>query len=1063
MSSRNSNTFPDVPLYHGPYAPSHAGRSGRRPFRRPLSRLFSAVFRWVLVGLAQVSIATAVYAIDPNRAMSQYLRDRWGTERGFPGGPVYAITQTADGYLWIGTEKGLVRFDGLNFRLFQHATTPLLPAGPVLGLTPDADGNLWIRSRSGGVLRYHDQTFENVLPEFGRNEVGITAMSSGKDGAVLVSALTNGIVRFGGGKFDRLANMPELPNFLVISLAETVNGDVWLGTRDAGLFCLTAGRIATVAGKLPDRKINCLLPISDREIWIGTDNGVAQWNGTETTISGVPAALDHVQVLSMLKDRDANIWLGTAGGLLRLNGGRVSSLDGRGRRPGGVVTALFEDREGNLWIGNPQGIERLRDSAFVTYAAPEGMPSESNGPVYVDSEDRTWFAPSDGGLFWLKDGQVGRVAAAGLDGDVVYSIAGGKGDVWVGRQRGGLTRLTSRGGALAAQAYTQADGLAQNSVYAVHQSRDGSVWAGTLSGGVSRFAAGRFTTYTTADGLASNTVASILEGADGTMWFATPNGLSALSNGRWRGYTVQEGLPSENVNCLLEDLTGVLWIGTSGGLAFLSDGRIQIPTGAPAALREQVLGMAEDRSGSLWVATSNDILRLNRDQLLDGGDGDVREFGLADGLHGMEGVKRHRSVVTGPAGRVWFSMNRGLSVVDPKRLMRGSIPAMVRIRSISADGKPIDMGGSVRIPSARQRVTFSFAGLSLSVPERVKFRYKLDGFEADWSEPIAANEAIYTNLGPGSYRFRVIASNSDGVWNSDEAVISFEIEPVFWQTWWFRSLGLLACAFAALILYRLRMHQLTRQLNLRFEERLAERTRIAQELHDTLLQGFLSASMQLHVAVDKLPVQSPARPPLGRVLELMRHVIEEGRNAVRGLRSPDSRESLDLERAFSRIQEELALEEQVGFRVVVEGRPRPLHPIIRDEVYSIGREALVNAFRHSRARSIEVEVEYIANHLRILVRDDGCGIDPEVLRAGRDGHWGLSGMRERAERIGARLKVWSRAAAGTEVELSIPGHVAFQGHTSRSLWGRFSRGLVTRIARARATESSEPAKSETDK
>lgn len=260
--------------------------------------------------------------------------------------------------------------------------------------------------------------------------------------------------------------------------------------------------------------------------------------------------------------------------------------------------------------------------------------------------------------------------------------------------------------------------------------------------------------------------------------------------------------------------------------------------------------------------------------------------------------------------------------------------------------------------------------------------------------------------------------------------------PVFWQTWWFQLSCVVAGIIAIVAFYRFRLHQLTRQLNLRFEERLAERTRIAQELHDTLLQGFLSASMQLHVASDRLPADSPAKPMVTHVLQLMGQVIEEGRNAVRGLRSPDTNGSLDLEQAFSRVQQELALEEEIDFRVIVEGRSRPLHPIIRDEVYAIGREALVNAFRHARAQSIEVEVEYVANHLGILVRDDGCGIDPQVLHSGREGHWGLSGMRERADRIGAKFKVRSRAATGTEVELSVPGHVAFpsQSSTGRLKW-----------------------------
>lgn len=270
------------------------------------------------------------------------------------------------------------------------------------------------------------------------------------------------------------------------------------------------------------------------------------------------------------------------------------------------------------------------------------------------------------------------------------------------------------------------------------------------------------------------------------------------------------------------------------------------------------------------------------------------------------------------------------------------------------------------------------------------------------------------------------------------AVASTLGTPAFWQTWWFRSLIGLACLFALFALYRYRLRLLTRQLNVRFEERLAERLRIAQELHDTLLQGVISASMQLHVVVDNLAADSPARAPLNHIQQLMGQVVEEGRNAVQGLRT-DVTHSLDLEQAFSRLRQDLRVEESSGFRVVVEGRPRPLHPFIRDEVYSIGREALVNAFRHSRAESIQVEVEYGTNHLRVLISDDGCGIDSEVLRSGRDGHWGMSGMRERAERIGARLKVRSRAASGTEVELYVPSHVAYGAQSSARRFRWFAR------------------------
>jgi signal transduction histidine kinase len=395
-------------------------------------------------------------------------------------------------------------------------------------------------------------------------------------------------------------------------------------------------------------------------------------------------------------------------------------------------------------------------------------------------------------------------------------------------------------------------------------------------------------------------------------------------------------------------------------------------------------------------------------------------------------------VVADTLGRIWFSMNRAISVVDPDRLNRSEVPVIVHIQSVAADNVPIILGSSIRIPSGHQRVSFDFAGLNLSDPERVRFRFKLDGYDRDWVGPVQRREAIYTNLSPGPYRFHVTASNTNAVWNGDEAILDFEMAPAFWQTWWFRLCIVAACALAVVALYRLRLRQLTQQLNMRFEERLGERTRIAQELHDTLLQGFLSASMQLHVAVDRLPPDSPAKSPLGRVLQLMGQVIDEGRNAVQGLRSPQSG-SLNLEQAFARTQQELAIEGDAGFRVIVIGQPRPLHPMLRDEVYRIGREALVNAFRHSRAKSIEIELEYAASWLRVVVRDNGCGIDPPMLQSGRQGHWGLSGMRERAERVGAKLQVWSRPAAGTEVQLSVPSQVAYQSVSSRRALGWFSR------------------------
>ena len=977
------------------------------------------------LALVAVCFGATPGALDGGRAMSQYIRDQWGGDKGFPGGPVYAITQTADGYLWIGAEKGLVRFDGLTFHLFEPKGTTTSAGPTVLGVAPAADGSVWARLRGQALVRYHQGALENILSSTGPPESVVSAMSRGRGDTMLLATLARGALANRDGRFDQVAPAAALGSF-VIAMAEARDGGFWLGTRDAGLLRVQGGAVQPITQGLPDLKVNCLLAGDDGELWVGTDKGIARWNGAEMTRSGIPAALHAVPALAMIRDQASNLWIAAGrSGLVRLTSQGIATVDSD-ERSDRHVSAVFEDRDGNLWVGTDRGIERWRDPVFTAYSVAEGLPSGGTGPIYVDHTGRVWFAPTMGGLGWLRDGVVHTVSQAGLDRDVVYSIDGAADDVWVGRQRGGVTRLRASPAGLQIERFTKADGLAEDSVYAVMRASDGAVWAGTLSGGATRIKNREFTTYTKASGLASNSVSAIAEGSDGTIWFATPDGLSALSRGGWRTYTTRHGLPSNDVSTLLYDRGGHLWIGTGSGLALFQDGEIRGFPDGPSALHVAIFGLAVDRNAFLWVNTADRALRVNRDALLHAGftDADVRQYGVADGLLARESVKRHRTIVADSRGRIWLTMRRGISVADPDLAEGRALPALTIIEAMSADGVQMDVHRPISIPSSRRRVAFAYTGLSLSVPERVMYRYRLDGFDADWSRPVAGRQVEYTNLGPGDYRFRVIASNSDGRWNGPEAVLSFAVQPLFWQTASFQTLALLLLALAGWGVYRLRMLQLARQLNVRFEERLTERTRIAQELHDTLLQGFVSASMQLHVAADRLPDDSPAKAPIGRVLDLMARVMEEGRNAVRGLRSPSTAPQ-DLEQAFSGIQQELAPGAEAAYRVIVEGRPRPLNPAVRDEVYRIGREGLVNAFRHSNATNVELELEYRPQELRLFVRDDGRGIDPEAARSAIDGHWGITGMRERAERIGGTLKIRSRSAAGTEVELRVPGRAAF--------------------------------------
>jgi len=991
--------------------------------------------RWVLAPLALVWFSSTASALDPNRVMSQYVREQWTTDRGIPRGHVLAIAQTGDGYLWIGTDSGLVRFDGFSFHAVSFFPIGLPSNAPVLGLITDADGSLVVRLPGAVVLLKSDGKFVSLSSELGLPVSHVTAIWKEEHGQVLFSDLVSGTVRFQDKRAEVLALPSRLPGApLVTSLAETPDGKIWMGTLGAGLFYVTQRQVTKVTFGLPERKINCMLSVANNELWVGTDRGLFYWNGKVLTRGGLPARLGTLQVLTMLQDRESNVWVGTARGLLRINAKGISFSDESSLGGNGAVNALFEDREGNLWVGGTNGLERIRDSAFVTYSQTAGLPSERNGPVYADTENRIWSASTDGGLYWFRNGHAETVQEAGLARDEVYAIAGKNGDIWVGRQRGGLTRLRHSNSGITSQTYTTRSGLVQNSVYAVYESHDGAVWAGTLSGGISRFKDGQFSAYTTSNGITSNTVNSILETDNETMWFATSNGISSLSNGKWKSLTASDGLPSNNVNCLFEDSAGTLWIGTSEGLALLSGGHVQIPDRLPESLRGQIFGMAEDKNGWFWIATANHVLRVRRDTLITGEvrQSDLREYGSEDGLLSSEGVKRNQSVVSDPSGRIWFSLSRGLSVADPSHLTENSAPAIPHVEGISVDGSPLDAKDSIRVSASQKRITFRYTGLSLAAPERIRFRYFLEGFDRTWSEPIAEREAVYTNLNAGPYRFRLMACNSDGLWNGAEASLQFEIEPVFWKTRWFVISFLVAFLVLLSGLYQIRLRQLHRQFNIGLEARVDERIRIARELHDTLLQSLHGLMFQFQAARNMLPQRTDeAIQTLDGAITATEQAIAEGRGAIRDLRVAPVGQS-DLTELLSTTGQELANSQDKdhpspAFKLIVEGERQTLPAVVQDEVYRIAREILRNAFQHAQADQIETEIRYDDHALRLRIRDDGKGIDPKVLNeGGSSGHWGLRGIRERAQRIGARLDFWSETGAGTEVELMVPGKIAYE-------------------------------------
>lgn len=1027
---------------------------------------------WGIAAIVLVCFTAQIHALDPHRTIAQYSRQYWGIDKGFPGGSVTSFAQTSDGYLWIGTDKGLVRFDGLNFRVFDRAIPSLSPIGPIRALETDAEGNMWVLQQSTYILRYHQGKFE---PGHDQSGFGITAIGEQRDGAALLSSLVYGELVYRGGRMNVLSTAdnqepastthagPETPDDLssrfssatgvaihrfaepntpVIALAQASDGKIWLGTEQRGPFYLLNGKVASAEKDWHLGSINCLLPLENGDVWIGSEKGLLGWDGKSITNTEIPASLRQSTILSIARDHDSNIWVGTPNGLDRVHGDEATSDEGTGieRSP---VTALFEDREGNLWVGRPNGVERLRDSAFVTYPVRGGQ-SESSGPVYVDQDGRTWFSPIEGGLRWLKGEESGTVEKDSLNDDVVYSIAGRGGDIWIGRQRGGLTKLRFDHGAYDSKTYTQADGLPQNGVYAVFVDREGSVWAATLTGGVSEFNQGRFTTLDSSNGLASNTVETMAESPDGTMWFGTPDGLNSLLNGHWSLFTAHQGMPSDSVNCLFSDSAGVLWIGTESGLAFFESGHVASPGSEPPALHEPIMGITEDNTGRLWIATSNHILFANRDYLLgrNTNNPELRDYSVEDGLRGTEGVKRFQSAVADDFGRVWISTNRGLSVVDTARAGLGSAPSIVRIESLLVDGYTFDVQAPIRIPPGSHRAIFTFSGLSLSVPERVRFRYKLDGFDKNWSEPVTSREAVYTNLGAGTYHFHVIACNSFGVWGKQDAVLALRVAPHWFETGLFRIIFVVSILSLTFAFYRLRVRQIAKAIGTRFDERLAERTRIARDLHDTFLQTVQGSKLVADNALDDGTELARLRRAMEQISVWLGQATQEGRAALNSLRT-STLERNDLAAALERATQNGIVPASMAVTFTVVGEAREMHPIVRDEIYRIGYEAIQNAHVHSRASTLEVELKYTQD-LMVRVKDDGVGMDTATLLRGKQGHYGLQGMRERAARIRGKFTIISSQKSGTEVTVIVPGRIVFR---NQGFW--LGERIKTLIARKR--------------
>jgi signal transduction histidine kinase/sugar lactone lactonase YvrE len=611
--------------------------------------------------------------------------------------------------------------------------------------------------------------------------------------------------------------------------------------------------------------------------------------------------------------------------------------------------------------------------------------------LFQDDRRRIWVITS-GGAAYFDDGRFVPVRV--LPRGYAHSISGdGEGNLWISYQDIGLFHLLRESlfewtpwAKLGRKDF--ADALLPDPV------RDG-LWLGFRNGGVTYFKDGQtLKSYTIADGLGGDRVNGLQLDRDGTLWAATQGGLSRIKNGQVATLTSKNGLPCDTVHWAMEEDDHSFWLYTACGLVRIARPELDA-----------------------WVKAPKRVIRYTVFSESDG----VRSHPIAPGTS--------PPVAKAADGKLWFLVSRGVSYVDPRHLPFNNLPPPVHIEQITADRKKYETSSSQRLPPLIRDLEIEYTALSLVAPEKIHFRYKLEGYDRDWKEVVNERKAFYTNLDPRSYRFRVMASNNSGVWNEAGTFFDFSIAPAYYQTAWFRASCVVAFLGLLWALHRFRLHQIAQRFNTRMEARVDERTRIARELHDTLLQSFQALMIHFQ-AVDNLLPPGKGKDALEKVLDRADRALVEGRNAIQNIRSSTTVTN-ELSHAVTALGEELAgsHDGETGpatFRVSVEGTPRDLRPILRDDIYRIAREALQNAFRHAQASQIEADITYGESLLRLRVRDDGKGIDPKHLHAGRDGHWGLPGMRERAQQIGAQFEMWSEVGAGTEVELRIPGSIVYE-------------------------------------
>jgi len=776
----------------------------------------------------------AAVTIDPTEAFREYSHDIWQAEDGLAEDSIQAVSQSSDGFLWLGSERGLVRFDGLRFRVFSHQNTPELADSYIQTLFADVDGTLWIGTRTGGLTSLKGGSFRHVAG--GVAGESINHIARDKAGRLWVATGT-GLKQLIDGELAPVLASPGVPQANITALLADDQGNLWAGTEESGLMEMAAASNAWKRVKgISSPKIQVIFQDRQGTLWIGTaGGGLNRLQNGKITFYTTREGLSSNNVLSLGEGKDGHLWVGTDGaGLDRMEQDHFTAYTTKQGLSNDVILCLYSTPEGSLWIGTDGGgLNRLKHRDFLTYTSNDGLAHNQSTAIYEDRKGAVWIGTEGGGLSRLKnDHFTTYTTRQGLSSNLVRGIVEDRdGNLWVGTDGAGLNRF--RDGKFVT--YTHKDGLSNDVVLCLLQSRDGVLWIGT-AGGLTRFSHGEFLHFKHPDTLANDIIMSLSESADGSIWIGTVgSGLHRLKDGRSTTFGAENGLPTEFVVSSHEDPDGTMWFGTNGGgLCRYQDARFTVYTSRQGLFNDTIFQILGDSRGNLWMSSGAGVFRVSKQELNDVGSGRLQSvtsysYGRIDGMKSAECTGRSQ-----PAGwkardgKLWFPTIKGVAVVDPERLVMNTTPPTVVVEALRADKREVDPLAALQFPPGTVQLEIQYAGLSLQAPEKVRFKYKLEGFDKDWVDAGARSTAYYTNLPPRHYRFRVLACNNDNAWNEIGASIEFSVRPHFYQTIYFDAASGFALLVVILVLYWLRERAIRRN-----ETRLArlvdERTRELSE------------------------------------------------------------------------------------------------------------------------------------------------------------------------------------------------------------------------------------------